>query len=178
MFKNSLKNLKTTKVLCMSAILAALFVVLYAAKLPLSNELRITFTFVPLAIAGWLFGPVPAMLVGFVGDVVSALLFPMGPYFPGFTLTSVLTGVIFGVCLFEKDGKMMVTGAIISKFLVNMLLNTALNAFWLSIISSKGYVFYLGEHFVKNIIALPAEVIILIIVFKVLSNNRIKKIYK
>lgn len=178
MFKKSFKSLKTTRVLCSSAILAALFVVLYALKLPLTPELRITFTFIPLAIAGWLFGPVPAMLVGLVGDVTGALLFPSGAYFPGFTLTSLLSGLIFGVFLYEKKDKNILLWIILSKLFINMLLNTALNALWLSIITSKGYIVFLLQHFIKNITALPIEIIILFIVFKILSTHRIRKMYK
>ena len=178
MFKKSFKNLKTTRVLCSSAILAALFVVLYALKLPLTPELRITFTFIPLAIAGWLFGPVPAMLVGLVGDVTGALLFPSGAYFPGFTLTSLLSGLIFGVFLYEKKDKNILIWTILSKLFINMLLNTALNALWLSIITSKGYIVFLLQHFIKNITALPIEIVILFIVFKILSTHRIRKMYK
>lgn len=178
MFKNSFKSLKSTKVLCSSAILAALFVVLYALKLPLTPELRITFTFIPLAIAGWLFGPVIGMLVGMVGDVVGALLFPSGAYFPGFTLTSMLTGLIFGIFLYNKNEKNSILWIFLSKFLINMLLNVALNSLWLSIITNKGYVIFFAQHIFKNIAALPIEIILLFIILKILSSHGIKKMYK
>ncbi len=178
MFKNSLKSLKSTKVLCVSAILAALFVVLYALKLPLTPELRITFTFIPLAVAGWLFGPVIAMLVGMTGDVVGALLFPSGAYFPGFTITSMLTGLIFGIFLYNKNEKHYILWISLSKILINLLLNVALNSLWLSIITNKGYLIFLTQHLFKNIVALPIEIILLFIVLKFLSSHGIKKMYK
>lgn len=181
MFKNfseSAKSLKKTRVLCASAALAALFVALYALKLQLTPQLRITFTFIPLAVCGWLFGPVPAMIVGAVGDIVGSLLFPQGAYFPGFTITSVLSGLIFGIFLYKKESLNTIMNIAISKFLISALLNVLLNSLWLSIITSKGYIFHLLQHLIKNIAVLPIEIILLIVVFRFLSNHGIKNLYK
>ena len=107
MFKNfieSAKNITKVRILCASALLAALYVALYAAKIPLVNDqLRITFTFIPVALAGWLFGIVPAILVGVTGDVLGCFAFPQGAYFWGYTITAALNGLIFGLVLYKKD---------------------------------------------------------------------------
>ena len=65
-------------------------------------NLKIGFSFVPVAIAGMLFGPIPAAIVAALGDFVGALVFPIGPYFPGFTFTAFLTGIVFGFFLKGK----------------------------------------------------------------------------
>lgn len=181
MFKNfslSAKNLRDTRVLCASAALTAVFVVLYSLKLPLSPQLRITFTFLPVAAAGWLFGAVPAMLVGAVGDIAGSLLFPQGAYFPGFTLTKLLSGLIYGIILYRADGKSFLPKICLAQILVNFLLNTFLNALWLTVITSKGYTLYLAQHFIKNAASLPAEVILLFLVLRFLSGHKIRKMYK
>ena len=178
MFKNfrlSAKNLAKTRVLCTSAILAAMFVVLYSIKLQLAPELRITFTFVPLALAGWLLGPVPCMLVGLVGDLVGCLLFPAGPYFPGFTLTQILAGLVFGLFLYDKNVKQIFLPVLFSKIIISMVLNVGLNALWLSILYGKAWTIYVASHFIKNIVALPVEIIILLLVIKVLHSRGIQK---
>lgn len=177
MFKNfnlSAKNLAKTRVLCTSAILAAMFVVLYSIKLQLAPELRITFTFIPLAIAGWLLGPVPAMLVGLVGDVVGCFLFPAGPYFPGFTVTSILSGLVFGIFLYRKNAKKIFLPVTFSKITVNTLLNIALNSLWLSMLYGKAWTVYAASHLIKNLVALPIEVILLLLIIKALSSRRIQ----
>ncbi len=177
-FKESAKSLRKTRILCASAVLAALFVALYALKLHLTPQLRITFTFIPLAVAGWLFGAVPAMLVGAVGDIVGSLLFPQGAYFPGFTVTQMLSGLIFGLFLYDKESSNLIIRISLSKLLVSGFANVLLNSLWLSIISSKGYIFYLVQHFIKNMLLFPIEVILLLIVLKFLSNHGIKNMYK
>lgn len=177
-FLISAKSLKNTRVLCSSAILAALFVVLYSIKLQLAPELRITFTFIPLAVAGWLFGPLPAMLVGLIGDVIGCLLFPAGAYFPGFTLSQVLGGFIFGIFLYKKDRQKLFLPVILSKTTISLFLNVALNSIWLSMLYGKAWTIYALSHIVKNIIALPIEVVILIFIIKLLSSRGIEKMYK
>lgn len=181
MFKKiseSATGLKKTRVLCASAVLAALYVALYAVKLQLTPQLRVTFTFIPLAVSGWLFGALPAMLVGTVGDVAGALLFPSGAYFPGFTVTAMLTGLIYGICLYHKEGIKATITVVWSKLLVNVLMHVALNSFWLAVITGKGFAFYAAGRLVKNIILLPIEVIILIAVMEFLSSHGIEKMYK
>ena len=178
MFKNfqiSAKNLTKTRVICMSAILAALFVVLYSLKLQLAPELRITFTFIPLALSGWLLGPVPAMLVGLVGDLVGCILFPAGPYFPGFTLTQILAGLVFGLFLYRKDVKKIFWQILCSKTIISVFLNVGLNALWLSMLYGKAWTIYAASHLIKNAIALPIEVILLLLVIKVLHSRGIQK---
>ena len=184
MFKNlkkSAKSLKDTRVLCTSAIMAALYVVLYAVKIPLTpdDSLRITFTFIPLALSGWLFGPVPAAIVGFVGDIAGFLLSPSkGPYFPGFTLSSILTGFLFGLILYKANSKNCILKAILSKTCVSAFVNVFLNSLWLSFLYEKAWVIYAGSHLVKNLILLPLEIVILIIIIKLLSSRNIEKMYK
>lgn len=177
-FKNSAKNLKKTRVLCTAAILAALFVVLYSIKLNLAPELRITFTFIPLALAGWLLGPVPAMLVGLIGDVIGCIIFPAGPYFPGFTLTKIVSGLIYGVFLYRTGSRkhtLYVSGAVI---FTNILANVVMNSLWLSMLYGKAWSVYAASHLVKNILASPIEIIILLILIKIFSTRGVKKMYK
>ena len=55
-----------------------------------------------LVIAAVVHGPVAAALVGGLGDMIGAIAFPTGSYFPGFTLTQVLMGLSFGLALYRK----------------------------------------------------------------------------
>ena len=174
-FRQSAKNLAKTRVICIAAILAALFIVLYSVKLQVTADLRITFTFIPLALSGWLLGPVPAMLVGLIGDLLGCVLFPAGPYFPGFTLTQILTGLIFGIFLYHKNGENIFFPALFSRVIINIFLNVGLNALWLSMLYGKAWTVYATSHLIKNVIALPIEIVLLLLVIKVLSSRGIQK---
>ena len=50
---------------------------------------KIGFGFVPIAVCGMLYGPVWAGVAGGAADLLGAVLFPIGAYFPGFTLSAV-----------------------------------------------------------------------------------------
>ena len=177
-FSESAKKLKETRVLCLSAIMAAVFIVLYAFKLQLAPELRITFTFLPLALAGWLLGPVPAMLVGLVGDLIGCMLFPAGPYFPGFTLTQVLSGLIFGLFLYRKGAERIFFPVLLSKISISIFLNVFLNALWLSMLYGKAWKIYAASHLFKNLLAFPVELVLLFLIIKLLHTRGIQKMYK
>ena len=66
-------------------------------------NLKIGFTFVPVFLAAYLYGPLGGAIVGGIADFLGATLFPIGAYFPGFTLTCVLTGVVYGLLLQKKQ---------------------------------------------------------------------------
>ena len=45
---------------------------------------RIGFSFLTIVCAATLFGPIEAAIVGGLGDLLGALLFPSGPFFPAY----------------------------------------------------------------------------------------------
>ena len=85
-----------------TALLVALQVVLgNILQIPLMEK-QYNFGFLPIAIAGALLGAPAAMIVGGLGDFLGAHLFPQGAYFPGFTLTNVLVGLVCGLVLYRR----------------------------------------------------------------------------
>ena len=62
---------------------------------------RIGIGFLPIAIGGILFGPIYAGFAAVIGDLLGSMLFPSGPFFPGFTLSAFISGLVYG-CFFYK----------------------------------------------------------------------------
>ena len=181
MFKNvseSANNIRNLRVLCATALLSALYVALYSVKIPLGEQLRITFTFVPVALAGWLFGIVPAVTVGALGDILGCFLFPQGAYFFGYTLTSMLSGLIFGIFLYEKEAKNLIWSIVISRILVSLLLNVGLNSYWATFFVPKSFLVIMWGKFIKNALMLPVEIIVLFAVIAGLRRAGVQKMYK
>ncbi|MBR4723870.1 MAG: folate family ECF transporter S component [Clostridia bacterium] len=179
MFKNfKISNLKNIRVLCATALLVALYVALYTLQIPLSPQLRITFTFIPLAVCGWLFGGAAALLTGMLCDVLAFLFFPTGAYFPGFTLTTMLSGLVYGMFLYKKTGKSLFVNIIIAKIIVTVFFNIVLNSLWISILYKKAFWFYLSGRIIKNIAMLPVEILILFGVIELLTHSGVQKMYK
>ena len=93
----------TTKTLTLTALLAALEFVLSRFLSISAWNTKIGFAFVPVALAALLLGPLNAGIVAALADFLGALLFPVGPYFPGFTLTAFLMGLCYGLFLYKKQ---------------------------------------------------------------------------
>lgn len=101
------KNGFSTSVLVKAALLAAVSIILtrfFSYMIPIGGlpALRIGFGNIPLIIAGMMLGPVVGGVVGVISDLVGFMINPMGGmFFPGFTLTAALYGIISGV-LFQN----------------------------------------------------------------------------
>lgn len=100
-------------------------------------NMRIGFGFVPVVLAAMLFGPVPAAVLAALGDFLGAVLFPIGPYFPGFTLTAALTGLVFGILLYRKSS---VVNSALAVLLVQFVLGLLLNTYWIHVLYSSPFV--------------------------------------
>ena len=128
----------TTQMLAAMSILVALEVVIARfGTLRPTESIKISLDFIPIVIAGILYGPVPALIISILADVLGAFLFPVGPFFPGFTVTAALTGLLYGVLL-HRDQSMprVVLAVVLQQGILSLLLNT----FWLHILYGMPYV--------------------------------------
>ncbi len=114
--------------------------------------LRIGFGFLPVAFAGIAFGPFWGGITGAVGDILGMIIYPTDAYFPGFTVTAFLTGVIFGL-LYKK--KISVLRVLIASAAVCIILNLCLDTLWLDIMYGKGFLAILPARIAKCIINIP-----------------------
>ena len=147
-FPASLFELKDIRSLAAVAMLLALRIVLgmFAnATLPMfGNTVKFSAAFIPIAVAGAMFGPIPAGLVGALGDVLSFLIAPTGgAYFPGFTISGLLTGLIYGFALYNE--KLSLPRIAIAWAVNALVVESFMAAYWLYILYAQepSYLFYL-----------------------------------
>lgn len=86
----------TLRKICRLAILVALEVVLNRFLSIQTPFLKIGLSFVPVVMGGMLYGPLGGATVGGLGDMLGALLFPFGPYHPGFSVCAAVMGAAYG----------------------------------------------------------------------------------
>lgn len=113
------------------AMLTALYVVLNRFLSISTSNINLGFAFVATVTAASLFSIHGGMIVGGLGDLIGAILFPKGAYFPGFTLSAVLVGAIYGACLKKSHNFLSVASAAILSQTVSSLL---LNSLWVSLL--------------------------------------------
>ena len=99
--------------------------------------LRIGFGFLPIAIIAMMYGPLSAGVAYALGDLLGMMIFPNGSYFPGFTLTAFLTGVIYGLVLYRKPKTW--PRIILAACIVCLGMNLCLDTAWLHILMGQGY---------------------------------------
>ena len=127
---------------------------------------QLNFGFLPIAAAGYLFGPVGGLLVAALGDLIGTVLFGTGAYFPGFTVTAALAGAVYGFLLFPKYLRWMGgfsksrAGGLLLRALTAVIavavINNLLNSYWLTFfITSKGYWAILVSRLPFNLIEIP-----------------------
>ena len=88
------------RVICHLAVLVALEVVLNRFLSIQTPFLKIGLSFVPVVMGGMLYGPVGGAVVGGLGDMIGALLFPFGPYHPGFSVCGAAMGAVYGLFMY------------------------------------------------------------------------------
>ncbi len=177
-FSKSAKLLKKPQTLAVCGMLLALRIVIgYFSNLTLaiSPDIKIGFSFLPIAIAGVLCGPVASGVIGALGDIFCFMLAPMGAYFPGWTVSGLIVGLLYGIFLYES--KHFIPSLVICELAIGLLVEIALGALWLYIQFSKAFWITAAARGIKTLIAIPIE-IALIILFKKLVFGRLDKLLK
>ena len=145
------------------ALLVALQVVLSRFLSIPTPVTKIGFSFVPIVIAARKYGAIDAGIVAFVSDILGAILFPQGAFFPGYTLTAVLFGVCFGVFLHYSDSIIaIVASVIINQFGFSLFLNTL----WIHIQSTTPYFDLLATRILQSLVMSVVQIVVIFIIIK------------
>ena len=163
----------TTRTLTTLALLLAMEIVLSRFLSVSAWNIKIGFSFLPVVVAAIGYGPLETGILAALGDFIGAILFPVGPYFPGFTLTAFLTGFIFGLFLHKKQGWLQTVAAVgINQFLLSLFLNTL----WISVLYDSPYVPLLATRLVQCLILVPVQLICIQAVARLIKRYN-KKVF-
>ena len=121
-----------------------------------------------VAIVARLYGPVAAMVVHGLSDIIGAIVFPNGPYFPGFTVTAVLIGLIYGFMFYRSVNWWRLLVAVLGTQVVCTL---CLNTLWLSILMDKSFWVFLPGRLIQAAITAPIQFVGLPFVFHVVDRE-------
>lgn len=148
-----MEKLTNTKTLTIAAMLTALGIIFGFFKIPINQIIEIRFDSLPIELAGLLFGPGIAGIVGGLVDIGSFIVRPTGPFFPGFTVSSIVGGMIYGFVLYKKP--ISLKRIAVAQVLYTLVVGVIMNSYWLDML-------YFQDGFLVTIIArLPREIIML-----------------
>ncbi|MBE6773652.1 MAG: folate family ECF transporter S component [Ruminococcaceae bacterium] len=177
--KEKAMNQEKIFTLCYLGILIAIQVVLARfAVIPVGDMMRFSLSFIPVVIAARKFGILASTAVYGLGDLVGAIAFPTGgAFFPGYTLTAAVVGLIFG--LFLRPAKkeestvaryIKIVLSVLSTQLVGSFL---MNSFWRSFQTGTPYGAVLMTRLPQCLVSAVIQS-----VFMILFLDRICKVIK
>lgn len=165
-WRDAAADFRRLRTLSFAALMVAVCVVLARIpSIPIHDSLRVTWGFLGRATCAMVGGPVTALVFGFVEDTLSFVLNPTGPYFPGYTLTTMLGTFVYA--LFFYRTRVTVFRVFLAKLCTNAM-NVVLGSVWSAVLYSKGYLYYAASSLVKNAAMLPVQTIMLVFLFAAL----------
>lgn len=165
------------KLLSACALMTALSVVLDGfLAIPVGGGIKFTFGFLPPAIIGMLYGPLPSALVFGLADLIAVFTgLSFGPFHPGFTFCNILMGLCFGLLLhpdplpfFKKKllpshpQLRLAIGVILPSLFNNLVCGLLLNTWWVSMLyGSKTYFGWFIYRLPQYAVMIPVYIILL-----------------
>lgn len=157
----------------LTAILIALNVILERFLAYSVWNQTISFGFIAVAFAAAFLGMPYAVAVAGFGDLIGSLMFPFGAYFPGFTLTNCVYGLILAEFLYKNATPIkIIISVVLNKIVCSLILNTL----WISIMYRGGvdaFFAVLITRLLSTGILAAVELIVLLLMFSEKSKIRI-----
>ena len=154
--KNTFIPKLTVRALTQIALLLAAEIILSRFLSIPTPILKISFSFLAIAAIAILYGPFYACAAAGIGDFMGSILFPIGAYFPGFTLTAALSGLVYGLFIYKKQVTFL--RLLVPVLIINILFQIVLDTFWLVMITEQSFWALAPIRLTKSIIMIPIQI--------------------
>jgi ECF transporter S component (folate family) len=166
--KDQINSMRNPRVIVFMGLFIAMEVVLTRFVSIQTPIVRIGFGFLPIALSAIMFGPVIGGITAMLCDLIGATLFPKGAFFPGFTLSALLGGVIYGIVLYRKQITVLRVGAAV--LIIKLFVDLGLNTIWLSILYKKAIIVILPTRLISNSAMFPIQTLLIFLVWRYVGN--------
>ena len=179
--KEKLCYIKPEKLKLQDMVLIAMFgaiaiiLGMYPFTLMIGKSFKITFSQISNTLVSGFYGPIVGGFFGGILDIIKFFVNPTGSFFPGFTISGIVNGVIFGLILYKKpiSIKRMLLAKIISSVIVDILMNT----YWLTLLYGTDFIAILPMRLLKTAIMLPVDTILMFLIMSRVAAFFKKKNY-
>ena len=157
-FRSSAGELKSPLALSVCAMLLAVNIVLsYFGNVSITflgtNVIKLTFTAIPIAVAAMLYGSVPAGIIGGLTDIIGFVLAPTGAYIPGFTISMILMGFVYGAAFYNE--KNTLPRILVAQTIVAVVISELLGSLWFVIFYGVPPLHALYVRGIKELVMFP-----------------------
>ena len=175
-WRDAAAELKSTRMLVITALMIALRIALKPLAIPLGPQLSIQTATLATALGAMIFGPVMAIPAAMISDTIGFIIYPTGDYFLPFMLTEIAGTMFYALLLYRA--KVTPTRVMLARFCICFFVNVVLQQFiyaW--------YYAYIGSpeqakeqilgiltltRIFKNLAMFPIESVVLTLFLKVL----------
>lgn len=131
-FQASARELHNLRSLTAIGMLLALRIALsFVATIRITESIKIGFAIFPTSVLCMLFGPVVGGIAGGVADLIGFFLKPSGAFFPGYTLDSIVAGMIYGYSFYKRE-KITPIRVVLTLLCVTVFVNLCMTTTWIS----------------------------------------------
>ncbi len=124
---DSFQKIKQLRTLTVGAMLMALYVLSsFFLQFYPSESVKISLSFIFLAITGYLLGPVMGAIVGGLGDLIAWILRTPGPLNIGITLCMAAMGLLFGLFYYKEKPSLSrcIIASVTETVIIELILKT------------------------------------------------------
>lgn len=169
LFTDSYHEFRHVRTITTCAMFMAISVVLGYFTLAIGDYIKIGFSSIANQFVYYLFGPVVGGIFGGVLDILKYLIKPTGPFFPGFTLSALVAGVIYGSFFYQKP--ITVRRVLIAELVVSVVCNMLITTLCLSILYGKGFMVLLPMRAFKNLVMWPINTMLFYTIAKSMEES-------
>lgn len=171
-WKRSLREPRSLKVLSFCGVMMALaFVLKTVSTIRIGPYIKIGLSGYPNQIVDYLFGPATGAFFSGGMEFIKFINMPDGVFFPGFTLSAVTAGVIYGFAFYER--RITVRRVFCAHLIVKIVVNMGMNTLWLVILTHRAAMVFLPARVLTNIIRLPFDTMISYMILKAVERSDI-----
>lgn len=153
LFTDSYHEFRNVRTITVAAMFGAISIVLGYFTIAVGDYIKIGFSTIANQFVYYLFGPAVGSVFGGVLDILKYLIKPTGAFFPGFTVSAMVGGLIYGIFFYKRP--ISLVRVLAAELIVSVVCNMFLGTLWLSMLYGKAFMVLLPVRVVKNLIMWP-----------------------
>ncbi len=170
-FQDSYMELKEVRTLVMTAMLIAVGIILGQFSIQVTETTKIGISFIATQLTAMLYGPVVGGIMGGVADILKFIIKPTGTFMIGYTISPILSSMIYGVMLYKKPIRLW--RILAAKTVVAILINVLLGSFWNYLYMGKAFLAMLPVKMLQQVIQVPLQSILFYLVVQTLYKAKV-----
>ena len=155
LFSDSYREFRHVRTTATLGMFGAISVVLGSMTLVIGDYIKIGFSSVAQQFVYYLFGPAVGGFFAGAMDILKYFMKPTGAFFPGWTISAMAAGVIYGCFFYKKP--LTVWRVLAAELTVSIVCNMILGTLWLTIMYEKAFIALLPMRVVKNLVMWPVN---------------------